>query len=735
MDLENNKKGLQEDQPLPRRRRELEVFQQIFSGQPYWVYKDPLSLRYYRFSREEHFIIELLHEGVTLRQLRERHHRRFKSELLTNNEVGMFISSLLSKNLLVVTQPNRDELLYNSSQKTRRAKLFGQFTNFLFIKIPLYDPDRLFNRMIPYLRFIWSNTFLLIYLASLSLGALLIIMRWHDFVDMMQTSFFTVYNLPMLLAVGWLTKSLHEFGHGLTCKNYGGEVHELGFLILVFMPMLYCNITDSWTFPNKAHRFLTTAGGILTELFLAALAAIVWYFTESPGFIHAFAFNIVLLCSISTILFNANPLLRFDGYYILMDIIEIPNLRQRSAKLMRSFFLRHILGGHTEQMPEEHRFRFIFPLYAVGAFVYRWFIVGMILFGIYYMFKRMHLVVLGQLFVMVSVATTLILPLSMGGKKLVKQREALGISNIRLLMLLLIIVVIGAMALFWPLSQHVTLNFILEPTQIRWLRSEVPGQLAWSDNIQEGAWLEDAEVLAFLDNPELDCEAKRNRAQIEQCRIERDQNKEIGGLESRIEYLADRMKTLQSDQRRIGEQIDNQQVKAPFAGRILTLNEQIRTMQDSYVPLGSPLVLIGDTRELTAKVWVPEKTWARIFRSAEQRGQAAEMMLYAFTKDKFYGSVSKVSSHCEDNMGIFNEKLALSNKVGGEVLTEYDYKTDREKPMEAVYEVSINIDEGSLPDSAKPYMSGRVQIDCGRYTLYQWGKESLLRFISPEVRL
>ena len=165
MSSESAEKMYSPDQPLlPLLRSELVSFAQIFDGQPFWVYKDPLSLRYYRFNREEHFLVEQLRRPITLEQLKEAHRNQFNSLDLSNHEIGLFISSLTEKNLLVINQPNRDEILYEAAKKHWRKKLFGQFISLMFIKIPLYDPDRLFSRMIERLRFFWTHAFLLFYL-------------------------------------------------------------------------------------------------------------------------------------------------------------------------------------------------------------------------------------------------------------------------------------------------------------------------------------------------------------------------------------------------------------------------------------------------------------------------------------------------------------------------------------------------------------------------------------------
>jgi len=734
------------DQQLPLLRPELTANEQIYDGQPYWVVKDPISLRYYRFSREEYFIIEQLRHGATLEQLIEAHRNEFNSDLLEKSDIIGFVHNLAARNLLILRQPDRDEILYRTSRRRWRVKLFSQISNFMFFKLPLYDPDKLFDRMIHHVRFFWTRTFLLIYLLLLGLAAILIIRRWNDFSLMFHSYFFTLYNIPMLAVIFFLVKAVHEFGHGLTCKNYGGEVHEMGIMLLVFAPFLYCNITDSWTFTNKVHRLLATAGGILAELMIAALAAILWYYTEPPSFIHAVMFNTVIVCSLSTVLFNANPLLRFDGYYMIMDIIEVPNLRQRSVALIKSFFIRYLLGGHANELPEEHRYRFVFPLYAISAYIYRWFILFAILFMVHAMLKQIRLLWLGRFLVLVSASTMILFPLIKGGINIKKQRESLGISNVRLLSLLAIVVICASVVVFYPFEQHVTLNFILEPARMQWVRTDVAGDLHWMALVQENAWLEAQDddspiIVAHLDNPDLIYEEQNLAAQIQQIEFNLAQSRMYLLGTSQIEQLQEHLKTLRRKKAVLQEMIDNLEVAGPaFSGRILSPREQMTYQEGKFLPRGAPLFLFGDTRELTAKVWVPEKTLARIFKttavsgsSAEQLGQQTELMLYAFTKEKFHGCVTSVSSHREDNMGQFGEKLALSNKVGGEVITEYDPVTKQEKPIEPVYEVSIKLD--SAPAGARPFMSGRCHIACGRSTLYRWGKDSLLRFISPEVRL
>jgi putative peptide zinc metalloprotease protein len=727
-------KAIAEDQALPRLRSELEVSEQIYDGQPYWVIKDPVSLRYYRFSREEYFILDQLRRDVTLDELKEAHREEFQDDSLNTNDVGTFMGLLMARNLVLLPHPNRDEILYRGSRRRWRTKFFGQLMSFMFFKIPLYDPDRLFNRIHPRIRFLWSRPFFIFFLLLLGYSFSLLVRQWGDCTSMFFANFFTMRNIPLFFLVLYFIKGLHEFGHGLTCKNYGGEVHEMGFLFLVFTPFLYCNVSDSWTFPQKHRRMLVTAGGIMTELFFASLATILWHFSASGSFFHSLMFNIMMACSISTVLFNANPLLKYDGYYLMMDLVEVPNLRQRASTYVRNLFIRYVLGGYPTEAPEEHRFRGIFPFYSIAAYCYRWFIILFIFYVVYNILSKVRLAWLGALLVAFSVSTMLVIPIARTSKMIGTRRRELGISNFRLLLLLVLIVGFVVAALFWPLKQHVTLNFILEPVQEHWVRSEVPGQLHWDPNAREGNRVgvdSSNQVMARLQNKEFAFEKERLAAEIEYFRSQLDN----AATRSTQDQLQVQLARLARDRKRLQERIDQLAVRIPFRGEVLSRDIDISVLEGKYITVGEPLLFIGDTSELIAKVWVPEKTWARIFSRDKELGQQAELMLYAFSKERVRGTVSGVNRHPEEHMGEFGEKMALSAKVGGEVPTEFDPAAGREIPVEAVYEITLTLDKENLSDFARPYMSGRVRIDCGRYTLYQWGRESLLRFISPDVRL
>src|SRR6516162_5612867 len=248
-------------------------------------------------------------------------------------------------------------------------------TNILYIKIPVYDPDKLLTGMLRYLSWIFTTWFMLVSVAVMLAAGALVATHFETFRDKLPSyhEFFSFKTVAYLwLALG-VVKVIHEFGHGLSCKAFGGEVHEMGALFLCLSPCLYCNVSDAWTMPNKWHRIIISFAGIYVELIIAAIATFIWWNSASHPFVNNLSLSLMVVCSVSTVIFNGNPLMRYDGYYILADWLEIPNLRDRSNRYLQRLTMEFCLGIelHPEQYMALWR-RILFVFYAIVSWIYRW---------------------------------------------------------------------------------------------------------------------------------------------------------------------------------------------------------------------------------------------------------------------------------------------------------------------------------------------------------------------------
>ena len=218
--------------------------------------------------------------------------------------------------------------------------------NVLFPRFPLWDPDRFLLRWMPIIRPILSKIGVLVWLLVVGFAIAALTSHVSDLQEMASHSL-DPSNWPFLWATFVGIKLIHELGHAFACRRFGGEVHELGVMFLVFMPAPYVDASTAWGLPSRWQRMFVGAGGMIAELFVAALMAFVWINTTGDLFLHQLAYNTMLIASVSTVIFNANPLLRYDGYYILSDFLEIPNLSQKAKDYSLGLIQRHLFGVKT----------------------------------------------------------------------------------------------------------------------------------------------------------------------------------------------------------------------------------------------------------------------------------------------------------------------------------------------------------------------------------------------------
>jgi putative peptide zinc metalloprotease protein len=387
-----------------RLRSDLKFTEQRYEGKLCHVVKDPVSLRYYRFNDQEYFVVKRLDGKHTLEDTQKEFERQFRPHRLSLEDLEGFARQLLSAGLVQHESSHAAGLLLERRQKQRFMQKLATWTNILYIKIPLFDPDRLLSAMLPYLWWVFTRTFLACSVGLMLAAVLLVVTHFQTFYDKLPAyhEFFRWNTLLyMWIALG-IVKVIHEFGHGLSCKAFGGECHEMGALIMCFSPALYCNVTDSWTVPDKWKRIIISFAGIYVELVIAAIATFVWWNTPGRPFINNVALCVMVLCSVSTFVFNANPLMRFDGYYMLADWLEIPNLRERANRILTKYFQETCLGIEVQPEPYMEPGRWLlFITYAIVSYIYRY----VVTFGIiWFLAGFLKPYKLGSLSVMLAIA-------------------------------------------------------------------------------------------------------------------------------------------------------------------------------------------------------------------------------------------------------------------------------------------------------------------------------------------
>jgi len=397
----------------PHLRRDLVIQPQTYGGRTSYLVKDPIRLAYFRFQEPEYFLMRLLDGRHTLEAVRSAFEQRFRPRRLSMDEVEGFLHQLLQSELLQRDSAQAGQQLWTRAQEERSRQRWSRMANLLCYQLPLCDPDRLLTRMVPPLRWLFSGWAFAASIGLFLLALLLVAARFDVFRERLPTlaEFFSLEAGLLLALVMTGVKVLHELGHGLCCKTYGGEVHEMGVMFMGLAPCLYCDVTDSWTLPSKWQRMAVGFAGIYVELLLASCAAFVWWQMPAHPWISQLCLYLILACSVNTLLFNSNPLLRLDGYFILADWLEIPNLRERSSQFLHRLVCRALGLGGSPQPALSPRRALFFTGYAAASFIYRMLLAAGILWFLLAFFKRHGLEAVGCAVFALALASLLLGPM------------------------------------------------------------------------------------------------------------------------------------------------------------------------------------------------------------------------------------------------------------------------------------------------------------------------------------
>jgi putative peptide zinc metalloprotease protein len=493
---------------LPIRvRPDLAARKQRYQGRVYWVVKDPVGLQYFRFEEEEFAILQMLDGVASLDQIAEQFEAMFPPQTIRTEELQQFIGMLHRSGLVITGAGGQGEQLKKLRDEKVGKQRLAAMSNILAVRFKGIDPNRILDFLNSYLWWFWTKPMLVVNLMLMASAALLILVQFDVFQSKLPSfdSFFAAQNWLLIATVLAVTKILHEFGHGLSCKYFGGECHEMGVMFLVLTPCLYCNVSDSWMLPNRWHRAAIGAGGMYVELVLASICTFIWWFSE-PGMLNYLCLNVMFVSSVSTLLFNANPLLRYDGYYILSDVLEIPNLRQKASSILSRKLGKWCLGIDPPEdpfLPQRHQG--LFALYSVAAALYRWVVVFSILFFLNEVFEPYGLKVLGQALALASVYGLLVQPLW----KLYKYFKVPGrlgkVKRWRFVLSTAVVLAAIAGLVSIPLPTYVYSNLVVQPRDVEGVVVKVTGTLeSLGDGVYAGAWVEKDQVLARLSNHELE---------------------------------------------------------------------------------------------------------------------------------------------------------------------------------------------------------------------------------------
>jgi putative peptide zinc metalloprotease protein len=713
-----------------RKRGDLDVTRQVYQGQAWFVVKDPISLHYFRFRPEEYALLEMLDGDASLERLKDDFEARFPPRRITVDELARFVATLHRSGLVIGDRPGQGPQLFERRRQRKWKEWVAWISNVMALRFRGIDPDWLLEKMNPWLGWIFSPAAILAGLAFAASALLLVLVNFETFRSKLPefNQFFAAGNwLYLAIALG-VTKVIHEFGHGLSCKYYGGECHEMGVMLLVFTPCLYCDVSDSWMLPNKWKRAAIGAAGMYVEVVMAAVATYLWW-NSHAGVFNQICLDVMFVSSVSTILFNANPLLRYDGYYILSDVLEIPNLRQKANSILGRIASHWCLGIKQPEDPFlPQRKLGWFALYAVASSLYGWFVSLSIFLFVWNVFKPYRLQVLGQILAGAALWGLVIRPMQGMIKFLQVPGRRDEVKAVNLISTTAVAGVVAAAIALIPLPQRVWSPAELRP------RGEETVYVSVAGRLEEILVKPDEEVsrgqkLAVLSSLELDLEiaeleGRKQQSESRLASLQRERFNdpaaalEIGTVSETLKSLAEQLERMRKDREELVLVAPRDGVILPApavpdrpdpGGRLPgwtghSLDE--KNLGATMTP-GTVFCLVGD-RQLFEAVMVVDQSEVEFLK----RGQPVDLKLDAFPYQTFRGQVEQIA---ETHIEAGSERLSV--KAGGQVPTKTD-ESGRETPISTSYEALMTLEDPA--GTFTPGMRGTARIKVGSRTVGSW---------------
>jgi putative peptide zinc metalloprotease protein len=691
-----------------RRRPDLQVTKQRYQGRQYWIVKDPVGLNYFRFQEEEFNLLNWLDGENSLDDLRNRFEKQFAPQKITLEELGRLIGMLHQSGLVIAGVPGQGKQLLKLRWERKKKEFMAALSNLLAIRFKGIDPERLLNWLysLPPVRWFFTKTAAFFCLCLFIAALTLVLSHFGEFQRKLPGfhEFFGPSNWWVLAVAMGCTKVCHEFGHGLSCKHFGGECHELGVMFLVLTPCLYCNVSDSWMLPNKWHRAFIGAAGMYVEVCIASIATFLWWFS-APGLLNNIALSTMFVCSVSTVVFNGNPLLRYDGYYILSDLLEIPNLRQKATTILNRKMGAWFLGLEEPDDPFlPKRNQILFAIYAIAASVYSWVVMFSILFFLFRVFQPYRLEIFGQIIATAAIASLIGRPLWSAGKFFYVPGRLDDVKKPRLYISLGALVALIAAVLFVPLPYHVFCPLVIEPRDADEVYVGQKGGQIESIYVKAGQHVEPGMKLAELSNIDLALDIADKQARLAEAKQRK------SGLEREATYDKKAAEDIPSVQATI-EAFENELEKMHIEADRLHLvahrdgvvipptSESHPPSPDGKLPTwhGSPLdehnlgaVLspgrlfcrIGDPEKFEALLMVDQADVDQV-----HDGQTVKLMLDALPGTTLYTEITEKS---DDPIKFLPKQL--SNKSGGPIETKAD-ESGMPRPATIYYQARAPLDD------------------------------------------
>jgi len=682
----------------PRLRSHVQIHRHRYRGEIWYVLQDHASGRLHRFSALGHAFIGVMNGNRTVDEVWHALSDRLGDDAPTQDEIVTLLAHLHSADVLVSdAQPDGAELA-ERAERRERTRRFGSWRNPVALRVPLFDPDRLLGALLPWLKWLFTPAGFALWTVAVGTAVVQAGLHWDELTADVTDRVLALENVVLLALVFPVVKILHELGHGLAAKRWGGEVHETGVMLLAFIPTPYVDASSASAFRSARQRIVVGAAGMMVELLLAALALYVWLAVQ-PGLVRAIAFNTMLIAGVSTLVFNGNPLLRYDAYYMLMDWLEMPNLASRANRYLGYLVQRYAFGVRDAVSPITAAGEAPwFVAYAVGSFAYRMFV--MLLISLLIASKYFVIgVVLAAWSLVVGVAWPLAKQIGflLTAEQLTARRgRALAVTGTAAAAVAVLLVAA-------PLPYRTVVQGVVFTPEESWVRAETQGVVidvlaASGQRVAEGT------PLLRLEDAVLTARVAMLRAQLEEVGARYD----AALATDRVAAVALRAEQNLAEQRLTDalEQESALTVTSPASGFVL-LPRPAADLPGTFVQRGESLAYVVDARGLTVRVAVRQEDVDLV----RQRALAVEARLADALERPLTARVIREAPAATANL----PSSALTLAGGGGLATDPSAR-DGQTSFQSVFLFDLAIADYV---AAEPRLGGRV------YVRFDHGDESL----------
>lgn len=644
-------------------RRDLVFRPQTFADKCCVIVEDPIKSKFYRVGIAEYALISLF-DGQTSVAEAMRITASSTSHATVRPQEAVAIAKWLIDTELAVSGESANSNRLTPAASTGRRGRFWRHWNPLRMRLPLGNPDRLFDAVTPWLGWLFSRSALAVWIVILLMAASQAAAHWSRLVAC--ASEVCVPDNWLWLGGCWIVlKFIHETAHGVACKKRGGAVREAGLMLILFTPIAYVDVTSSWRFRSKWQRIQTAAAGIYIELLIAAVAVLLWSGT-SPGLINYIAINVAIMASVTTLIFNANPLMRFDGYYMLADWLEMPNLYSTSQSYLRNLSNRYFLGMDAPA-PNWLRGRGMFlRLYAWAALAWRFVMLAGLFCVVTAMFHGAGIVLaVGALAVWCATFSAQLVRHHARGHFRQTYRWPRIVVTIALPMG--VAAVLG-WVLPWPAATQAPAVVTYSPMTI--VRSGCPGFVR-DLRVQDGQLVKQGQVLVVLQNDQLEFELTDIRLALQQSQL----LGRISETSMKVTESQAHQETVKVLRKRIGEkqaQVEQLSIRAPRNGTII--GRGIDALIGTYLHQGDEILTIGDEAQKQLHISVAQEDFDTF---SSRIGELVQVRVFGSDagQSRFVSLEPRASVHVEH--------LSLSAATGGPLPARCDNSHVDRQPRRA----------------------------------------------------